>query len=281
MRKMMLQLSLALVLAFAAGLLVLTWMSRSPSTSPQAQASLPPTVQVVVAAKIIPPGTQITPEMVAATPYLKQSRPNNSFSKVEDVVGRVALSPLSPNEPVTENRLAASEIAMGGVSALVHPGMRAMAVQGNKVLGLSGFIRPGNKVDVLVTIPDPKADNQPVTKIVLENVPVLATGEQLVPSEDGRQTSPVDVYTLEVSPEEGERLALASTQGRLHFALRNVGDEDTVHTKGADVPGTLAAYRTAVPRRAAISRPAPAPPHKVELITGGSRQMLRFAADKG
>ena len=124
--------------------------------------------------------------------------------------------------------------------------MRAIAVKGDKVIGISGFIKPGNRVDVLVTLKDPRTKNE-TTKMVLSNVLVLATGTEIQESNDGK-ASPVDVYTLEVDPDQGEKLALSAAEGKLQFALRNNMDMDTVLTKGATVSKTLASLRGADPK---------------------------------
>ena len=147
------------------------------------------------------------------------------------------VSTLKPNEPILESKLAPVDVKVGGVSAILKPGKRAIAVKGDKVIGLSGLIRPGNLVDVFVTVKDPR-NKREITKLVLEKVPVLATGPKIEEGEDG--TAPVDVYTLEVSPEDGEKLALSSSRGKLQFALRNATDLETVLTKGATIPKTLA-----------------------------------------
>ncbi len=125
---------------------------------------------------------------------------------------------------------------------MIKAGMRAIAVKGDKVLGLAGFILPGNRVDVLLTINDREGGYGQVTKIVLEDVLVLATGTMLGKGEDNKP-APVDVFTLEVTPEEGEKLSLAASRGKLQFALRNVLDKEIVYTIGATIPDTLDAYR--------------------------------------
>jgi Flp pilus assembly protein CpaB len=142
----------------------------------------------------------------------------------------VVITPLKEREPVLESRLASTDVTVGGVSAVIKPGMRAVAVKGDKVIGISGFIQPGNRVDVLVTMKDPTTKNE-ITKMVLSNVLVLATGTEIEDSRDGKPR-PVDVYTLEVDPEQAERLGLAAAEGKLQFALRNMTDQETVLTKG-------------------------------------------------
>jgi pilus assembly protein CpaB len=150
----------------------------------------------------------------------------------------------------------------------VTPGKRAVAVKGDKVIGISGFILPNNRVDVLVTMED-KKNKYEMTKIVLEKVLVLATGTQIEENDKG-EPAPVDVYTLEVTPEEGEKLALAATRGRLQFALRNITDDETVLTKGATVQGTLSSYRPRVSRKVLRQRTT------VEVIKGSEVKKVKF-----
>lgn len=267
--KQFAQIGIALFLAVIAGFLALRWMSSvAPQPAPQVEA--PRTVPVVVAARILTPGTKLAAPMLKVAPYLKESVPDQAFSAVAEIEGRILISPLSAGEPVTPAKLASDAIAAGGVSALVNPGRRAMSVKGNKVMGLSGFVKPGNRVDVLVTLDtDGQKQDRPITKIVLENVPVLATGEKLESDEDGK-IAPVDVYTLEVSPEEGERLALAATKGTLNFALRGALDNATIQTDGTDIPRALSAFAPPRPvRRAPDAK-------RVELIVGGKRSVELF-----
>jgi len=150
-----------------------------------------------------------------------------------------------------ESKLAPRDVTTGGVSAVVTQGMRAIAVAGDKVIGLGGFIQPGNYVDILVTVQDPQNDKLHYTKTVLENIRVLATGIQV--DNKGDKPAPVDVFTVEVTPEEAERLSLAAVQGKLHFALRNVTDRNKVYTLGSTVGDALEAYR---PRMQKVSEPA-------------------------
>jgi pilus assembly protein CpaB len=140
-------------------------------------------------------------------------------------------------EPVLESRLAPTTLKQGGIPAVLKPGTRAISVQGNKVLGIAGFIKPGNRVDVLLTIQKPGSEEE-FTKTILENMLVLASGTQIVESSDGK-TSPVDVYTLEVTPDQGERLTLAASEGRLQFALRGSVDDEVVLTRGVTLPEVL------------------------------------------
>jgi pilus assembly protein CpaB len=160
-------------------------------------------------------------------------------------VGRVVISPLKRQELILESRLAPSDVKTGGMAAVLKPGKRAVSIAGNKVLGVSGFINPGDRVDVLLTSADPKTKTN-VNKTVFENVLVLATGTQLSRNAEGKP-SPVDSYTLDVTPEQAEKLVLASSQGKINFSLRSILDRETVLTTGATPPEILAAYRPVDP----------------------------------
>lgn len=265
--RAVIQLVVALILSLATGLLVFRWLHNRP-VEVQSTAPVIKTVEVVVASRDLHPGTLITGDSVKLVPFLEDSLPANSFRDPSDVEGRVVVEFIGTGEALSGKRLASDEVASAGVSAMLKDGMRAMAVQGNEVMGISGFIRPGNRVDVYMSfIPDNKPELA-VTKVVLENMLVLATGTELRPSADGEGTSPVNVYTLEVSPEQGEKLALAANNGVLSFALRGGRDDGKVLTSGATLGSTLSSLRAG--KKTARQRP------KVEVITGGSRNTVRF-----
>jgi len=231
---------LALMVATGGSIFLYKWLrvKTAPAEAVKVEAQA---VQVVVAAVDLNWGTKLNKEMLQTVPFLKESLPSGYKSDLASLEGRVVISPLKAREPVLESRLAPTDVTMGGVSAVIKPGMRAVAVKGDKVIGISGFIQPGNRVDVLVTINDPSTKNE-ITKMVLSNVLVLATGTEIVEKRDGKP-QPVDVYTLEVDPQQAERLALASTEGKLQFALRNSTDTETVLTQGATVAQTLRSLR--------------------------------------
>ncbi len=246
---------LAVVLALVESASIYRWLQKKTSvTLPSVVTE--DKVDVALAISDLPWGTKLTPEMVKTVPFPKQFLPHGYYANSKACEGRVLVAPLKQNEPIIESKLAPTSITMGGVGAVVTPGKRAIAVAGDKVLGLAGFIQPGNRVDVLVSLKHPEKDAGQITKVVLEDVLVLASGTQVQNSADGKP-APVDVFTLEVSPEEGERLALAATQGKLHFALRNITDKEVVYTMGATVSDTLDAYR---PRMQLVKQPVVASP---------------------
>jgi len=229
------------VIASSVTIFVYRWLKVETTHKEVAKAETE-VVPVAVGAADLPWGTKLAPEMVKTRPYLKESVPPGSFSYPESLTGRVLIAPLKQNEPILERRLAPDSVTVGGISVIVKPGNRALAVKGSKVLGLSGLIRPANRVDVLLTTTDPGTKRE-ITKTVLEYVLVLATGTVLEENAEDGKPHPVDIYTLEVSPDEGEKLVLAASQGKLQFALRNVTDEKIVLTRGATLPGTLTSFR--------------------------------------
>jgi pilus assembly protein CpaB len=247
--KAFIPISLALVVATGGSILLYKWLQLKTVPKEMVQVETQ-AVPVVVASTNLTWGTKLKKEMLKTVPFLKESLPIGYQSDPGSLEGRVLIFPLKEKEPVLESRLAPKNVTTGGVSAILKKGMRAIAVKGNKVIGISGFIQPGNRVDVLVTLKDPKT-NEEVTKLMLANVLVLATGTEIQEQKDGKP-SPVDVYTLEVDPEQGEKLALAAAEGKLQFALRNVTDTETVLTKGATIPSTLASLRGKTPKPAPL-----------------------------
>lgn len=273
--KALLQISLALLLSVAAGFLVLSNMSNTNTSAENSNAPQVKTKEIVVATVEILRGAALKKEQLELREYVETSIPDGAFYNINDIVGRVLKQTVGPNDPITTRRLASKETIGGGVSSLITPGKRAMSVKGNAVMGLSGFVRAGDRVDVLVSLTTGE-DEDPVTKLVLANVKILATGTQVEPPEvgnTGAPTAPVDVYTLELTPVESERLALAATQGTLNFALRNTLDDKEVLTIGATVPSTLAAYK---PKVKAKARKKKIPAVQVEVITGADRKTLKF-----
>ena len=267
----------ALAVSLITSFLIYRWLQTQTASEVGSNGHLKPEpniVAVAVAAEDLPFGQKIQPKMVKVANYLKESLPPESFSDPALLEGRVVTTSIKENEPIIEHRLAPKGVNMGGVSAIVKPGKRAVAVKGDKVIGISGFIQPGNRVDVLVTIKDPQKDSE-VTKVVLENILVLATGSLI--QEDGKgKTAPVDVYTLEVTPEEGEKLALAATKGKLQFALRNAADSDTVITSGATIPYLLSSFGVEPPKPKAKRRSVQKPAFIMEVIKEGKVIKTQF-----
>jgi len=216
------------------------------------------TVPVAVAVVDLFGGSVISKEKLKLKTFMSGSLAEGSFfSDPSALEGRVVLSPVRAGEPVLLSRLAPENLTEGGVPAVIKEKKRAMSVKVDQIIGVAGFIKPGDKVDVLVTLVNPE-NGMPTTKIVLENMLVLATGAQV--AKGGKdQSAPVSVITLEVTPEEGEKVALATSQGRIQLALRSYKDSVEVFTKGATVPALLASYRLGAPVRRAQAFRSPSP----------------------
>ena len=229
----------SVLIAVAGSFFLYQWMDKQKTPTEVLQvAKTEEAVPVAVAAANLPWGTKIRPEMVKTAPFLKESLPTGYFVSTADLKDRVILTPLKTNEPITEDKLAPISVKTGGVSAILKPGTRAIAIKGNKVLGISGLINPGNRVDVILTVTD-STINKIKSKIVLENLLVLATGTEIQKNEKG-EPMPVDVYTLEVTPEQSEKVALAASEGNINFALRNAADSEDIYTRGITIPELLA-----------------------------------------
>jgi len=267
-------LGLAFIVAFITSLLIYNYLQKSTRIVEVKLETLP----VASAVADIGWGTRITKEMIKPVDFLKTTAPPGCFSDCDSLVGRVAIFPIKANEPILESRLAPTSITAGGVAAVVSQKKRAVAVKVDKVIGVSGFIHHGNRVDVLVTIPNGKS-SEPITKTVLENILVLTVGPELEKKGKDEKPSDVDVITLEVTPEEGEKLALAANEGKLQLALRNFSDTENVLTKGVTIPGLLASY--AIGPVGGTSAKGEHPGHNprsltVELVKGSNVTEIKF-----
>ena len=281
------------------GLLAAVSVSRYLSN---AQAFSRDMTTVAVAKVAIPIGTKIIPEQVMMVQFSKESTPDGAFNSPDKLAGRVAVMNIAAREPITETRLAPEGTA-GGLSAVIPEGYRAMTVKVDDVVGISGFIMPGTLVDVVVVIhPDDNSAAQgPISKIVLQNIKVLANGQNIDQPENQRDANTVKAVTLQVTPEQAEKLALASSEGRLQLVMRNSidqGDEQTTginkrsllggdHATPAPEPGSLKSEQPKsesrpVTRRVmsapAEAKPATPPPPKatVEMIEGAKKRSVDF-----
>jgi len=284
---------MAIFLALVVTLLSYNWIQKAAVAKVKPQEMQ----KVAVAAYDLPWSTVLTKDMVRMTTFLKDSLPNGYHLDVSQVIGRTLIQPIRANEPVTEARLAPTSVTTGGVAAVITAKKRAMSVKVDKVVGVSGYVHPGNRVDVLVTLDQQKGEiSSAITKIVLENILVLASGPEFnEPRKKGEKPNDVDVITLEVTPQEGEKLALAATEGKLQLALRNYSDHENVVTTGAKIPNLLGSVAVAAPiqsvpktvtrpvvqkaKAVATAAPARSSAFTVELIQGSKVSEQKI--DKG
>jgi pilus assembly protein CpaB len=200
-----------------------------------AQAT-PRNLRNVVVAKVdIPLGTKVVAEQLMKAQFPSNAVPDGVFDSEDKLVGRVTVVNVAAREPVTDFKLA-PEGSVGGLSAVIPEGYRAMTVKVDDVIGVAGFLQPGTMVDVLTVIEpsETNAQRNPISKIVLQNVKVLASGQNLDKPKNEREAETVRAVTLQVTPEQAEKLALASTEGKLRLVLRNTVDQGDEQTPGVD-----------------------------------------------
>ena len=261
-------LSLSVVVAFAAYRMLESRMNPVARTG-----------RVVVSTKKLSLGARITAEDLRVVDWPASAPLEGGFGDPKIVVGRGVLVPLVPNEPVLESKLAPKDAGFG-LSSVIPDGMRAVAVKVNEVIGVAGFVLPGSRVDVILTGSPTERNATDTSKVILENVQVLAAGTHLEPDARGTPQD-VAVVTLLVAPQDAQKLALASADGRIQLALRNPLDlqhRDPVAVKkaalyvGSAVPSPLP---TRVARK--VDPPAPVKTDlSIELIQGSKRETWRF-----
>jgi pilus assembly protein CpaB len=239
-----------------------------------------PTKPVVVAATDLDLGADLTRDDLRVVEWPANSAPSGAFSDPKEVAGRGLIMPVIQNEPILANKLASKE-AGAGLPPAIPPGLRAVSVRVNEVIGVAGYVLPGTRVDVLAVVNPTEKRDEVTSKVILTNVQVLAAGTKIERDERNNKPMAVSVVTLLVAPEESERLTLASTEGKIQLALRNPLDKTTPNTPGIRPAALLgfasaskaAAVRTRVAANAA--KPVPMPPAPegamIEIIRGDKR----------
>ena len=223
-------------------------------------------MQVVVAAEPIVMGTRLTTKHLRVVAWPSRNPVPGSFSDPKELVDRGVITPINENEPITASRLASLE-AGAGLPPVIPEGMRAISVRVNDVIGVAGFVVPGTRVDVLVTVRDENGSSgEPMTRTVVSKVEVLTAGTKYDQerSKDGEPIS-TSVVTLAVLPEDAERIALASNEGKITLALRNPLDVEATNTRGVRLAALM---RGSGPEpivdparnRVVARRPPPPPP---------------------
>ena len=288
------RLILALTGAVLCGLLGVALITRYISNI---QAYTRDLGEVVVAKTDIQLGEKITAEHLTLLPMPNGSVPEGAFRKASEVIGRVAITRIGLREPITLSKLA-PEGTEGGLSAVIPQGYRAMTVKVDDVVGVSGFIMPGSFVDVVAIILPPGDQTKgPISKIVLQSIKVLASGPKIDTPENQRTPAEVRAVTLQVTPEQAEKLVLAANEGKLQLVMRNYTDQDDAATRGANKNTLLlgdsvipqpeppsdktekkpvqfkpAKRVSVVPVRAETPVPLPVARKSVELIEGAKRR---------
>ena len=258
--RSLLMVALALILGGSAAVGVNSFMQRVPDPK---SAVVPVVVPVVVAVVDLPRGASITPEAVKIKEFPRDLVPAGALSKLEDAVNRGIFVPLTKDEPVLESKLAPKG-AGRGLSALIPSGMRAYSVKVPDVAqGVAGFILPGNRVDVLLSLGEISGTNETgggSTTTLLQNVEILAVDQKMdAPSDNKVDTKDLRSVTLLVNPQQANLLDLGQNKGMLHLALRNLEDNKAAQTK----PATLIDLRPPDARAKGVlgwARPSEPPP---------------------
>jgi pilus assembly protein CpaB len=272
---------LVLALAVTAGGVFAYGTYNYVQNLPKGQAPMP-TRPVVIAATDLDVGAEIQRTDVRVVDWPQAAVPQQAITNPDEVIGRGVVVPFVQNEPILAAKLSSKD-GGGGLPPAIPPGLRAVSVRVNEVIGVAGYVLPGTRVDVLATI-NPTDQHQDITsKVILTNVQVLAAGTKIERDVEKNKPMPVSVVTLLVAPEESERLTLASSEGKIQLALRNPLDKATPVTPGIRPPALLgygSAARSAVARKSKefgapkTASAAPAAPDlstTVEIIRGDKR----------
>ncbi|HLH29823.1 MAG TPA: Flp pilus assembly protein CpaB [Terriglobia bacterium] len=233
---------------------VLSWWVYRTSTAPQKRD----TVSVVAAAQDLPVGKKISASDLKLIALDRKDFPKGAFVKAADVIDRAVAVPMSASEVVLSGKLAGKGSGEG-LTALIAPGGRAVSVQVNEISGVSGFIQPGTRVDVLFTRIFSNGDA--ATATILQNVKVLAYGRQLDPNAKVDPAARPTVATLLVTQEQAERLVLAEQRGRIQLVLRNALDDEITDSADPVASADLGIDEPRKPQPAVqVRAPAPPPP---------------------
>ncbi|HUI42851.1 MAG TPA: Flp pilus assembly protein CpaB [Terriglobia bacterium] len=239
----------------------------------QASSTVKPVAMdhVVVAGGPLEIGTRLDIQHLAMVDWPAGTEPAGTFTRMEDCVGRALITSVVQNQPIMEANLAPRE-AGAGLPAAIPEGMRAVSIRVDDVVGVAGFVMPGTMVDVQVTGDASSGGGgggNTVTRTFLEDIRVLAAGQQVTQDQDGKPRT-VNVVTVLVTPTQADKLTLASTQGRIKLVLRN-----TIDTKQTNPPPVyqsalfLGGAPVAVKHtKAAPKAPPPPPPYTIEVIHG-------------
>ncbi|HKX26518.1 MAG TPA: Flp pilus assembly protein CpaB [Blastocatellia bacterium] len=223
--------------------------------------------EVVMAAVDIPLGSKIEESQISVNKYPKRLLPEGPVLKREEVIGRVAMAEITARTPILERQLSIPG-AQAGLPGIMATGMRAVSVRVDEASSVGGFVVPGAYVDIIAILQPQVDGGRQVSKVILQKIRVLAGGQQMQNKTDGKPAL-VNTVTLEVTPNQAEKLKLAEAEGRLQLSIRNAADQVVEETRGAtrrDVINDVALEKRSTERNLngnggeGVPRPAPAPP---------------------
>jgi len=247
------------------------WLNNRLPDGPTAIAmESKPLTKIVIAAQDIGVGLSLSESNLALVEWPKANVPKGAFKNVSEVAGRVAVTPLSSGTPVLAAELAAPGSGAGLV-ALIPPGERAMSIKVDEVIGVAGFIIPNSYVDVIGVDTGIKSRTNPKAKTILEKIRVLAIAQETFTDEGKAKV--VRTVTLQVKPNEAEKLALQTHEGNVHLVLRNPLEEKQPEVEPTPEPRKIASLK---PRE---YKPKPAP-YQVEILRGSKRENIHFRTNE-
>jgi len=242
----------AVIVASLAAYMVYNYLNTKEQEAAQQKMGVQ---QIAVAATEIPFGAKIQAAQVKMADWPKTSLPEGFSTDPKALEGRTALSAIPSGSPILESSLASSSAQAGVLSYIIPDGHRAMTVGVNEVVGVAGFVLPGSVVDVVATVNSPflTGVDARISKIILQNIKVLAVG-QILEQKEGKPAM-VPTVTLDVLPDQAEKLALAS-ENKVQLILKHLGDEAETKTKGATIASLLSGYQAtvAVPANASAGK---------------------------
>jgi len=271
-----LMLALALASGGTAAYLALRYIQQQATPLMAAQ---PKHAQVVVAARDLPVGSVLGERDLKSIEWVGGAVPPGFIGTPQQALARGLIVSVAENEPILEGKLAAQG-AGGGLPVIIDPGMRALSIAVDQIVGVAGFVLPTTRVDVLLTMNDVQGSKEPATKVIMQNVRTLAAGQSIQQDKEGKPQT-VGVVTLLLTPEQAETLALASGQGRIQLALRNMLDTTMIETRGTRQSALMGRIGNApaarVARAGAVRVAVPEPtPTVVEVFRGGQRSLQKF-----
>ena len=281
---------LALVSGFIATNAMKSYMNMNQAAVGNALSS--DFTPVVVAKMHIPGGSKIIPDQLEVCQFPKNAAPAKSFAKTDDLIGRVVNTYVYQGEVLVPERVE-KEGAMSGLSAIVPVGLRAITLKVDDTSSIAGLVRPGNLVDIMTTIRTPDQRDDSISKVILQNVKVIATGKEILNNERNEKVGVVPTVTVLTTLEQAERLSLASSEGKIRLVLRNFDDQAEVETLGVRLsslipqaeedlsPPNMVVMTESEP--APTATPIPLPPEKpvprertVTLFSGKDQQEFTF-----
>ncbi len=262
-RRAWMMMALAVVLGLGAVLLASRWLLRQTPGAGH---------KIVVAAADVSLGQRLAPEMLKLIDWPGDSLPRGALRDPLKLGGRVLKASVLRDEPLTEAKLAPAG-TLGGLSALITEGKRAITVRVNDVVGVAGFALPGNFVDIIVYTQTDGGTGQAISKIVLERILVLAVAQEV--ARDETKPRVVNAVTLEVTPEQAEKVDLARSVGSLSLALRNQVDPRPGVTDGATKVTLLGGH---APAPQPVVAAAPAVPVASPAAAGSTVRVVRSVA---